>query len=151
MTIIIICLQYYILNTVSTGRRNVVSVCRYLCTYIHVRAYTWVRIQLVLEEVEHDAWWSFALAARLMRNSVTVTVSVDDRIDCHMKHHSILCNSKVHFDTIVLDSSKTSTGCSNVIITILLPMALKRNDKDKGLNHRNDVYSVSPTGSNRLY
>ena len=41
-----------------------------------------------------------------------------------MKHHSIRCKSKVHFDTLVLDSSKTSTCCS-VRITLLLLMALK--------------------------
>ena len=59
--------------------------------------------------------------------SVTVTVSVNDRIDCHLKHHYIRCKSKVHVDTIGLDSSTTSTCCSNVIISLLLPMALKRN------------------------
>ena len=58
-----------------------------------------------------------------------VSLSVNDRIYCHLKHHSIRCKSKVHFDTIVLklNSSKTSTCCSNVRITLLLPMALKRN------------------------
>ena len=57
----------------------------------------------------------------------SLSVSVNDRVDCHLKHHSIRCKSKVHFDTIVLNSSKTSTCCSNVRITLLLHMALKRN------------------------
>ena len=56
-----------------------------------------------------------------------VSLSLNDRVDCHLKHHCIRCKSKVHFDTLVLDSSKTSTCCSNVRITQLLPMALKRN------------------------
>ena len=56
-----------------------------------------------------------------------VSLSVNDPVDCHLKHHSIHCKSKVHFDTNVLNSSKTSTCCSNVRITLLLPMALKRN------------------------
>ena len=57
-----------------------------------------------------------------------VSLSVNDRVDCHLKHHSTRCKSKVHFDTIVLNSSKTSSCCSNynVRITLLLPMALKR-------------------------
>ena len=31
-----------------------------------------------------------------------VALSVNDRIDYHLKHHSIRCKSRVHFDTIVL-------------------------------------------------
>ena len=60
-------------------------------------------------------------------DAMSVSLSVNNRVDCHLKHHSIRCKSKVHFDTIVLNSSKTSSCCSNVRITMLLHMALKRN------------------------
>ena len=50
-----------------------------------------------------------------------VSLSVNDRVDSHLKLHSIRCKSKFHFDTIVLNSSETFTCYSTVIITLLLP------------------------------
>ena len=75
------------------------------------------------------AWRSRAWCMMIIRIGSlldAVSLSVNGRIDCHLKHNSIRCKSNVHFDTIVLNSSKTSTWCSNVIITLLLPMGLKR-------------------------
>ena len=61
-----------------------------------------------------------------------VALSVNDRIDYHLKHHSIRCKSKVHFDTIVLKlnsiwwyCTKTDVhNCMSAILTNLVLIAL---------------------------
>ena len=75
-----------------------------------------------------------ALAASV--DAVSLSVSVNDRVDSHLKHHSIRCKCKVHFDTIVLklNSSQTSTCCSNVGITLLLPKSLKMYERSTQVN-----------------
>ena len=81
-------------------------------------AYTWVSIQLALQEVEQYAWWS-----HWQPSYCQWTIVIWSTIPF------VACKSKVHFDTIVLNSSKTYSCCStsNVRIALLQPMALKRN------------------------
>ena len=50
-----------------------------------------------------------------------VALSVNDRVDSHLKHHSIRCKSKVHGTHLNIHS------CTTVRSTLLLRMALKRN------------------------
>ena len=59
---------------------------------MYVRAYTRVSIQLMLEEVEHDDRTGSLFDA--------VSLSVNDRVDCNFKHHSIRCKIKVEKETI---------------------------------------------------
>ena len=89
-----------------------------MCVHTRESAFSWCSKK---SSSMHDDRTSSLLEA--------VSLSVNDRVDCPLKHYSIRCKSKVHFDTIVLNSSKTSSCCStsNVRITLLLPMALKRN------------------------
>ena len=94
-----------------------------MCVRTRESAFSWCLKKSSMMHDDHSHWqpdWC----------NVTVAVSVNDRIDCHLKHHSFRCKSKVHFYTIVLNSSKTSTCCSNVRITLLLPIAKKIETND---------------------
>ena len=90
---------YYIMNTVSTGkvRRNVVCVHMYVCMCERTRESAF-SLCLKTSSMMHDDRTGSLLDA--------VSLSVNDRVDCHLKHHSICCKNNVHFDTIVLNSSK---------------------------------------------
>ena len=131
----IICIQYYIMNTVSTGK--VSCACRYvwMCVRTRESAFSWC---LKKSSMVHDDCTSSRLDA-----VSKLSLSVSDRVVCLLNHHSIHCKSKVHLNTIVLklNSFKTSTCCSNVRITLLL----------NGSQKKCRPYSVSPAGRIRLY
>ena len=118
---IMICLHYSILNNVLTGKSlmQCVYVDIHVCMCVRSResAFSWC---LKKSSMKHYDLFGSLLDA--------VSLSVNDRVDSNLKHHSIRCKSKVHFDTIVLklNSSNTSICCYNVRSTLLLPMTLKR-------------------------